>query len=445
MVHSDTLQLIQQPDPPAPPIASWSFSIIDFLPPFLRNRNPDADSVGNEDNTNISVDILYGGSATINLSTLDAYVDGVVAYSGLTDSFQNNFDGPSSAITQTTVDGYDGYHLVLDSTVDFLTSALKSVRISVRDTNGNHLDETYYFRIGISASVTASPYEITLDVVFSGDMSIGPALRKTSNYQFDNGMYARLVDVISARQVRLWVELFHSTSPFTLTFSDEIIDAYGGGLVASSNPVTIVPFYSTADLTNFNGRVRTWRQSNIVRADSQRIYLAGIRGIDVFRKQTEATPVRWGQVFDAYGINAMFVANFGGDLVISDTAPPFLTGQSPTPGGSMSAAGPISFTIQDTTTAVEITSTTVYINDALAFSGGINGWANGYYGAIAVGHKTLSFEIYSADSFPAGEGSIRIIATDLMGNSLDETYTFSIAATLGFGAGGFGLFGFGGV
>ncbi len=443
MTHSDTLQLIKQPDPPPSPTASWSFTIIDWIAPFLRNRVPDTNSFGNEIDTTIAVDILDDGVG-VNLSTIDAYVDGYLAFTGGT-TFIAPFNGPLSALTDTSVDGYDGYHLVLDSTADFAPSAQKAIRITARDLKGNQLDETYNFRVGVSATVIVSPYEITLDINFSGAMAVGAELQDPTNYDFDNGMYARLVEVISSTQVRLWVELFHSVSPFTLTFSASIADAYGGVLVPTSNPLTIVPFQATADLTNYNGKVRSGRESRLIRADSQRIYLAGSKGIDIFRKDAESNPVRWGQVLDAYGIDAMFIANFGGDLVITDTTPPFLSGQNPVPGGSTSASDVIAFTIEDLTTAVEITSTTIYVNNTLAFSGGFNGWSNGYGGKIVVGPKSLVFEISPPASLPVGSGSVRVVATDLLGNSIDQTYSFSVVEALGFGFGAFGFASFGGV
>jgi len=424
-------------------IGSWSFTIIDHSAPFLRNRVPDTSSFGNEIDTTIAVDILDGGVG-VNLSTIDAYVDGVLAFTGGS-TFIAPFNGPLSALTDVCVDGYDGYSLVLDNTADFITSTEKAIRITTRDLNGNQLDETYNFRIGVSATVVASPYEITLDINFSGAMSIDPNLQNPTNYQFDNGMYARLVEVISFTQVRLWVELFHSVSPFVLTFSASIADAYGGILVSSSNPLSIAPFQATADLTNYNGRVRSWRESRIIRADSERIYLAGSRGIDVFRKESESNPIRWGQILDSYGIDTMFVANFGSDLVITDTVAPFLTAQDPLPGGSTTTSAPIIFTIQDLTTAVEITSATVYVNNTLAFSGGINGWLNGYSGTITVGPKNLAFEISPPASLPSGSGSVRVLAIDLLGNALDQTYIFSVTAALGFGFGTFGSTGFGGL
>jgi hypothetical protein len=263
-------------------------------------------------------------------------------------------------------------------------------------------------------------------------------------YLFDNGMYVRLVENLGNNSYRLWTELYEGDATFGLTFSPSLVDSNGGSIY--SDPITTTPFPSTADLSNYDGKVRTWRQSNLISADSQRIYLAGTRGIDVFRKISEVNPVRWGQILDAYGISAMFVANYGNDLVITDTVPPYLTDQDPPPVGVAYTSDPILFTITDFESAVEIPSTTVYVNDILAFSGGDGGWSNGYSGTITVEFRKLVFVINPSVPFiPESVIRVRVIASDLFGNTMDGTYSFTVTSPTGFGFAIFGTSPFGAV
>lgn len=295
------------------------------------------------------------------------------------------------------------------------------------------------------ASITASPFEITLDVVFSGAMLNNGELDNPANYTFTEGMYARLAEIIDGYGVRLWVELFANQPSFTMTVADAVKDV--GGLPLSPNTFTFSPFESDATMSNYNARVRTWRESNFVQEDSQRIYLAGTKGIDVFRKQSAVIPARWAQVFDEYGVNAMFVANFPSDLIITDTVPPFLQNQNPSPGSTANPDTSIYFEVADATTAVEITSVTAYVNGLTVFSGGLGGWASGYSGKVEVGYKQLNFTLYPDSDFVVGSTVlVRVVASDLLGNLLDISYSFDIfTLVLGFGLGSFGSMPFGSI
>jgi hypothetical protein len=285
------------------------------------------------------------------------------------------------------------------------------------------------------------PYEINVDLNFSNEMTYNSALINPANYQFDEGMYARLVDVIDGYNIRLWVELFGNESSFTLNIDSSVVDIFGMPITDSVN---ITPFYSTATMGNYNTRVRTWRDGYLIQEDSQRIYLAGVKGIDVFRKQTAVVPARWAQIFDSYGIDAMFVANFPEDLVITDTVPPFLQNLNPSSGGSAGVDTSIYFEIADAITAVEITSVTVYVNGLTVFAGGFGGWSSGYSGNIIIGYKQLNLTLNPGSNFASGSTvSVRVVASDLLGNTMDDTYSFAIGLSFGFGA--FGSMPFGSV
>lgn len=425
---------------------SFSFTIEDYVAPFLRNQSPIDNATGISGNTLISVDILDDISK-VNISTLDAYVNGIQAFKG-PNTFYPHYNGTQSAITPTTVDGYDGYHLVIDSTELLSPYTPYTIRITVSDCEGNFLDDFFNFLTGTHISnINVELYEISLDVTFGSDLQSDAELTNPANYVFNNGMYARWVDKLNDRKVRLWVELFYNKEEFTLTVSDNIHDAYGNILPSPYNSYTISPFSSTATMSNYNGKVRTWHESYHVSADDHRIYLAGTKGIDVFTKEANLIPSRWAQIFDAYGINSMFVANFGGDYEFTDHDPPYISYRNPFPATTVSGNTVIYMIIKDIVTAVEIPSLTIYINDLLVFGGSNGGWSNNYSGNIQIEYQSLNITITPPSVFVDGEEvEVRVIAYDLFGNILDGFYSFFIGEIVlgtGFGGSAFGTSSFG--
>lgn len=425
-------------------ILSWSFSIVDYVSPWLENPRP---ATAAERDALVSVDILDDSSG-VDLSSLDAYMNGVPIFAGPS-TFIPPFNGSSSAITPTIVDGYNGYHLVIDKDGTYPAASSHTVRVIGSDAYGNSFDESFIFSIASItniADVSSNLYEITLDVTFDTPMLEDDNLRNPANYHFNNGMYARKVDVIANNKVRLWVELYYGRDDFVLTVDPSIKNTDGYGLQPDADSYGFAPFESDATFTNFNAMVRTWHESTIVGADSQRIYLAGVKGIDIFRKESATRFSRWGQIFDEYGIDAMFVANYPSDLEITDSVAPVLEDPIPPPSSFAPADTRISFKVRDETTAVEITTLRVYIEGELAFSGGYDGWQNNWSGRIEVEHHQLSVEMWRDILFDTGSiVTVRIVAQDLMGNELDTSYNFSVLIPIGgFGGVPFGTSPFGG-
>lgn len=424
----------------------WSFRVEDYVSPFLRNLSPGVDESGVNTATLIELDILddYSG---INLATFDAYVDGNLAFSG-PNSFIVPYNGPSSGIASVIVDGYNGYHLVLDNTSTFGISTNHTVRIICDDNYGNTVDYSWIFHIHSAVqSIVQGPYEITFDVSFSGAMKEDAELIAPANYVFDNGAYTRKVEILAPNIVRLWAELVYGEPTYTVTVFN-VTDAYDGTMPSGYSTVSVSPFISGASLANTNGMVRTWRESNLVHADTFRAYLSGDRGIDVFRKIDGTTYNRWGQIFDAYGVGAMYVANFPGDLSISDSSAPYLCDQVPAQSGFASPDTEIQFTIADDSSATEIPEVTIYINGNVIFRGSYGGWQNNYNGIIEIDHQDLNVTLYPPSDFVIGSlVVVRVTATDLLGNSMDSTYSFTIASPIseGFGISEFGWSSFGGI
>ncbi len=409
--------------------------------PFFRNINPPQGSVCNEPDGYISVDILddYG----IKLSQVDAYANGSLAFSGPS-TFYSPFTAASSVVPLSTGDGYDGYRLTL------VHSDTQNYYFSMRITARNLADvsaETSWNVRTISAiqEAEANPYEVTLRIVFGGPILVNNDFLDVTNYQFNHGMYARYAEIPEitgdgyATEIILWVELFYGRDSFRLDVSD-LTDAYGCSITSTFN---FSPFESTAHMTNYNGTVRTWHASNVVQADSKRIYLAGEGGIDIFRKITSSRITRWGQIFDSYNIQSMFVSHYGTDYEFVDKTAPILFNQDPAPEGSWDNVGPITLSIIDVATAIEVTDLRIYINDLDVFRGNFNGFYNGYNGSILIGYRSLLAYLYPPVAFVDDEYVyVRVVATDLLGNTLDQIYRFLILNG-GFGSGPFGQFPFG--
>ena len=427
---------------------NFTFTVEDYVAPFLTNESPSDNSTGIGGNAIISVDVLDDASK-VNPSSLDAYVNGSKAFMGPS-TFIAPYDGPQSSIVTVNVDGYDGYKLTLDHTGTFTPRTQYTVQIVAYDGEFNQLNDSFTFRTGTEVlSIETTLYEITLDVTFGEALMAGGELSNPANYTFSNGMYARYVDVISTTEVRLWVELFYEYEEFTLTVESGIKDQYGNILPEPFNSIELAPFQSIAIMGNFNGKVRTWRESFLVSADDNRIYLAGSKGIDVFRKETSTMSRRWGQIFNVHGMNAMFVAHFGGDIPAIDTDAPFFQYQNPFPETTVPVNTNILFTLADLTTAVEIPSMIVYVNNVIAFNGGSGGFLNGYSGNIIIGYQKLDVIIIPPIPFADGETIyVRIVATDLLENRLDGSYKFYIGISVledGLGGDEWGKTSFGGV
>ena len=411
----------------------------------LQNAYPIDGYTGASGNTLIYGDIL-SDAAGIQPSTIDAYVNGVLAFQGPS-TFVAPYNGPQSSIVQVSEGGYDGYRLTLDNSQTFSARTDISVNYKAEDVDANTLDETFSFRTGTDIiSLDVNLYEVTLDVTFGGPMnSIG--LTNPANYTFSNGMYARFAEIIDSSTVRLWVELFYGEETFTLTTSSNILDSYGDRIPPSYNGVTLGPFQSEASFSNFNGKIRTSKSVNLISSDANFIYMASEKGIDVLRRNSLANASRWAQIFDEYGVNSMFVANYGEDLVITETTLPVFQNRIPAPGANVAATTSVAMTLYDEHSAIEPTSLVVYINNEIAFNGGQSGFINGYYGTIQLGYRTIAATISPPTDFTSGESVwVRVVATDLLGNRLDSSYQFSIeSVSLGFGLGSFGISSFGGI
>lgn len=418
-------------------------------PPFLRNRTPAPFQTGLSLSPEISVDIL--DDIGVVAASIDAYVDGALAYEGATGSFVSPFDG---SVTPTVVDGYGGYHIAFSSSVPFAPSIAKTVRIIARDVESYQLDESWLFRTaGKILGLEQGPYEITLDATFSGPMLLS-SLLDASLYQFSGGAYARniepLPDSSAPTGVRLWVEGFQGPGPFSLTVSPLVRDAYGDALASDGRTVQASPFQSTALFSNTDGLVRSWHESRVILKDGQRAYLGGTRGLDAFGILPSINrSSRWAQILDSYGVVAACLS--GQDYTFADTEPPFLADRHPAPGETgVSPYATIRFSVADKLTAVEIVQLAVYVRNTsispsneLVFSGAY-GWANPSVcgGLITIGRQLVDIQLYPKRPLDVGPVVVTVLAADLAGNSMVSSYAFTVGGGPvvfgGFGSGSFG-------
>jgi len=305
------------------------------------------------------------------------------------------------------------------------------------------------------------PYEITLDAWFSAPMLLSTLL-DASCYTLSNGAYVRYVESLpigssAPTGVRLWVEGFSGIEPFILTISSPpVMDFTGSPLASEGLTASILPFQSLAFFSNTNALVRSWHDSKLILKDSQRAYLAGVRGLDTFYiAPSLGRSSRWSQVLDAYGIVAVCLSGTA-DYVFSDTEPPFLAGRSPAPGATgVSQNARIYLMVADESTSVEIVQLAIYLRNTNMPEGekrvfsGIGGWEvpDVCGGLIFVNRQVLVIQLFPKRSFADGPVTVSVIASDIAGNVLDTSYTFTVGGGIvvegGFGEAFFGIDAFG--
>lgn len=122
---------------------SWNFTTATLNPPIVLNKTPAPNSNGNAPDVLVSMDIV-DPDGDLDLSTIFITVEGAPAYAG--SGFNSPFTGPNSAATTTTVDGYDGYHFVIDN--NDLFSDIVVVRVEAADFTGNSVTDQWSFLIG---------------------------------------------------------------------------------------------------------------------------------------------------------------------------------------------------------------------------------------------------------------------------------------------------------
>jgi hypothetical protein len=415
--------------------------------PQITNRSPD-ENVKSVDGCSLVSFETYDEDNDINPSSIFVYVNGSLAFSG-PNTFIAPYNGVGSLIEEQTVLGYNGYRIVLDYTGCFTSNTEYTIRAIVSDYTSRTLDDSWVFRTGNSIkSVSQGEYEINIEVEFEEDVLANGELAEPANYIFSYGMYARYAEVISLKKVKLWVENFSGHLNFTLSVN-KILDVYGNVIPTSYNNFIFSPFYSSADLTNYNAKVRTWHDSKLVSTDDDRVYLAGEKGIDVFNKEIAKETSLWAQIFNSgKPVKAMFVANTS-TYKFRDSDPPYLVDVIPAPDSMVLPPGtPIMFSITDEKTSVNPLTILVRVNNRIVFDGSYDGWKQGYSGYVIIGYKVVEVLLKPPLPFIDGDDvTVRVVAKDIMKNKMDVEYTYHVttAVARGWGLSSWGRsnFGFG--
>jgi hypothetical protein len=136
-------------NPMMPPIDRWSFSIVDYTPPYLEAQDPAPNAVNVPENKIVTFRIR-DDETSVDPITVRVYVQksgGIeeTAYDG--SNFVAPYNGPSSSF-----DAYasDGYALAVDRTADYDSYGLYQFRVAASDVYGNPLvypDDRWSFRI----------------------------------------------------------------------------------------------------------------------------------------------------------------------------------------------------------------------------------------------------------------------------------------------------------
>lgn len=152
-------------------------------------------------------------------------------------------------------------------------------------------------------SVSNSPFPVTVSVVFDSAMAQDGYLYDTANYLFNNGAYAVDVEVISATEVRLFVENLFEYDNFTLNVGN-VTNTLGETIDSSYNSMSFsilrptVPGYALS-LTSANGKLKSGTNAKAIDEDTGHWYIMTESGVDIVNRTTFRNE---GYILDGYGI-----------------------------------------------------------------------------------------------------------------------------------------------
>jgi len=119
---------------------------LDTDPPEIRDELPQDGYTQVTRDEIISIGLIDGQGLVVP-SSISVFIGGVQVYDGTSDTFSPHYDGPASSVAPESIDGYDGYRILIERTSDWPSYYLVSVRVLADDDGGNALDQTYSFRI----------------------------------------------------------------------------------------------------------------------------------------------------------------------------------------------------------------------------------------------------------------------------------------------------------
>lgn len=126
--------------------SSFGIGYLDETPPTLANIDPASlELVGPAHYVRFDILDAGTGQSGVNLSSVQIHVNGDLAYSGATDSFEPGYDGSHS--TRTAITG--GHRFCIQKT-DFFAEGYQTVAVYAEDNDGNVLNTSWQFIVSLA-------------------------------------------------------------------------------------------------------------------------------------------------------------------------------------------------------------------------------------------------------------------------------------------------------
>lgn len=154
------------------------------------------------------------------------------------------------------------------------------------------------------------PWPTTVEVHFDQAMLEDEELTRPGNYLFNHGVFARSVEVIDSKQVRLIVENLFEYDSFIVVVSDNVKGFTGEGVDQNNNSATFPVVRPVASdnlltITADNGRLKSGINALVLDEDPDNWYIMTESGIDVVNKNSLMNTAF---VLDGYGFNTIAVS-----------------------------------------------------------------------------------------------------------------------------------------
>jgi hypothetical protein len=113
----------------------------DTTAPQIDNEDPVPSSIDQPIDTNIVFD-LTDLDPGLDLTTIEVYIESTLSYRGDTDTFIGPYGGAGSGKVAIS----DGFTFTFNPTSDFSSYQTVNIQVIADDLNGNHLDQSWWFR-----------------------------------------------------------------------------------------------------------------------------------------------------------------------------------------------------------------------------------------------------------------------------------------------------------
>jgi hypothetical protein len=334
----------------------------------------------------------------VDLNYLDAYVNGNLVFDGNT--FYHPFNVGSQVAPSSSIDGYDAYCIVLNSSVDFPYSSVIPVRV-VSVNNGVTLNQTWDFRTESSPPYIEGEFPSPGSTLVLKDTDISFLVVDPDGY----------IDVST-------------------------IDAYVNGTLVCEGGIFYPPFTGTITPTlsvdGYNAyqivldRTSDFLSNEIVSVQAY---------ADSYGGYTQAIPYwngfSWNQFSWETSVDDYSSTSSSWSFTTSpfDVSAPLILNRSPSPGATnVSTAALISFDAVDSQTDVQLSTLQVQVNgnNALlgtSFIAPYNGPFSSITPTIAGGYDGYHIDIDSSIIY-SGSVTVSAYIEDAYGSSVNSNWSF---------------------